>query len=80
MDVSTKNQIVKWCGRTVISLGSVLLGLLGIHIWDKACDKATAEDRLVGEKNFEKVFYYIKDEALPTTIETAKKGYEENHK
>ena len=56
------------------------MGLLGIHIWDKECDKATAEDRLVGEKNFEKVLYSIKDKTLPTTIETAKKGYEENHK
>lgn len=71
MDVRTKNTIMKWGGRAVIGVVSFLTGLFAIHIWDKRCDKATEENRLVGENNFKNSEIYIKDKVLQPAGEAA---------
>ena len=74
MNNATLNNILKWLGRGVI--GSLLTGI-GIWAgdkWGKACDKASEENRLVGENNANRVGEYLTTEALPRVTEAATKA------
>lgn len=70
MKTSTINSALEWLGKAVIALGGagVIVWLGGK--WGKACDRATAEDRLVGEKNADQVGEHMAKEVLPRVAES----------
>lgn len=59
------NSFLKWLGRGLIGIGFTGGALWLGSKWGNACDKATAENRLVGEKNADRVGDYVSREALP---------------
>ena len=65
MSNGTINSFLKWLGRVCIWAGFAGGGLWLGNKWGNACDKATTENRLVGEKNADRVGDYVAKEALP---------------
>lgn len=59
------NNFLKWLGRICIGAGFTGGALWLGSKWGNACDKATAENRLIGEKNADRVGDYVAKEALP---------------
>lgn len=49
MTIEQKNKFMKLSGNGIIATLAFMFGLLGIHIWSKQCDKATAENKMVCE-------------------------------
>lgn len=74
MNNTTLNSILKWIGRLFIGAGFAGGALWTGSKWGNACDKATAENRLVGEKNAERVTNYVEKKILPQTADSLAKA------
>ena len=75
MNVEKENNILRVIGKGfiffVIMVPAGYVTQLFCRVWDRRCEKATQENRLVEEKNADKAADYIEQEVLPVVGQAA---------